>query len=130
MNNKKGQSLVEVIFSVGVVILVLTGIVVLAVNTAKSRNATYQRQRAVELTQKLIEAEVKKAKDDPITFWNTQNRGSSSGYYPDMPDYAYNIDYVCNITGSSSDNCNAVFTVNWGNNESLSVQRFFSKKGL
>jgi hypothetical protein len=102
-------------------------VVVLVVSTAKVKRMAFERQRAIELSQLLIENKISYIKNTP-TFWD--NIGSltdqHSGSNSDFPSYLYNIHYVnCNNT-----NCKMIFTVNWGLNQSLSVERLFSKKGL
>jgi hypothetical protein len=126
MENNKGQSLIDIIFSMGVVVLVLTGVVILIVSTSKVKRITLERQKAVELSQILIEGEVKKTKDDPLAFWSLPKNDINDS----ADGYNYNIDYDCDISGSSDDNCNVVFTINWGDNQNLSVKRFFLRKGI
>ncbi len=129
MKNKKGQSLIDVVFSIGIVVLVLTGVVVLIVSTAKVKGLAFEREKAVQLSQKIIDAEVKKTKDDPSGFW-TLPKDDISSTDSDFPGYSYDVDYVCVITGISSDKCDVTFTVNWGDNQTLSVKRLFSRQGI
>lgn len=108
--------------------LVLTGVVVLIVSTTKIKRLSLEREKAVEVSQKIIDAEIKKSKDDPLVFWGAEKSNVSNS--TDFPGYIYEIEYDCTITGNSSDNCNTTFTVNWGDNQTLSVKRFFSRQGI
>lgn len=129
MKNKKGQSLIDVIFSIAMVVLVLTGVVVLIVSTAKVKRVAFERSRAIELSQKIIDAEVKKVKDDPLSYWSSA-KNDFNGTDSDFPGYDYRIQYDCDIVGGPSDNCSIIFNINWGDNQSLSVERFFSRRGI
>lgn len=127
MKNNKGQSLMDVIFSITTVVLVLTGIVALAVNTSKTRRVIFERQKATELAQKIIEREVNSVKNDTSGFWETKKTNTQSSSVDDFPGYIYGVVYSYGADGNS---CNVKIIVNWGVGQSLSVQRFFSKKGL
>lgn len=123
MKNKKGQSLIEIVFSIGIVVLVMTGAAILVVNTTKAKTMTLERQKAVEVSQKLIENKISSIKNNPLAFWDG-NHDEENGY---LDDYNYKIEYNCNPDKKS---CNIFFTVNWGNNQSLKVERFFSRGGI
>lgn len=127
---EKGQSLLDVIFSVAVVVLILTGLVVLAVNTAKVKRMVFERQKAVELSQKLIEVELQNIKTLTFNSWSKTNVTNKSADSLGFVDYKYDINYGCTINGNANDFCNVIFKVNWGVGQSLSVQRMFSRKGL
>jgi len=129
MKNKKGQSLIDVIFSMGIVVLVLTGVIVLVVSTAKVKRLAFERQKAIELSQLLIENKVLESKNDQINFWNggysnddkpVSDFGEFSGYQ-----YTINSNPSCN-----DQSCNLTFTINWGDSQSLSVERLFLRKGI
>ncbi|HPT66318.1 MAG TPA: hypothetical protein PK257_03360 [Candidatus Woesebacteria bacterium] len=132
MKNKKGQSLIDVVFSIGIVVLVLTGVIVLVVSTAKVKRVAFERQKAVELSQLLIENKILESKNDPTAFWNG---GYSSDDKPvtdfgdDFDGYQYSIDPGLGCTDKQS--CNLIFTVKWeGIGQSLSVERLFLRKGI
>jgi len=129
MKNKKGQSLIEIVFSIGVVTLVLTGVVTLVINTANSNRVLSEREKAVELSQVLIENKVLEIKNDPLTFWNSANSLDGITEVNKTIDgftgYLYDVEYKsCN-----NNSCNIVFSVRWGNSQTLSVERFFSRIG-
>lgn len=128
MKNKKGQSIVDLIFSVGIITLVLTGVVVLIVSTAKLKRISLERQKAVELSQLLIEKKTLYIKENRSIFWNGISSLSNENNSDDdnFPGYLYDVVYDgCNITS-----CKVVFTIRWGDNQSLSVEKFFSKQGI
>ena len=54
MNNNKGQSLIEILFSITVVILVLTGVVSLMVKVLNVRGEASLRQKAGNLSTIII----------------------------------------------------------------------------
>jgi Tfp pilus assembly protein PilV len=130
MNNKKGQSLIEVIFSVGVVILVLIGVVSLILVTAKTKQLASERQKAREFSELLIEKQILIIKSAPLNFWDnannlngTQTTGNTLSNYPG---YTYDMKY----SDCGSQNCTIIFTMHWGDAKQLSVERFFSRQGL
>jgi len=129
MKNKKGQSLIEIVFSICIVILVLTGVAVLTVSTNRAKTLSAERGKAVELSQMLIENKVLEIKNDGNNFWNSANglngTTKSNETRSDFPGYSYDTEYIdCN-----SGNCKIIFTVKWGDNQNLSVERLFSKIG-
>lgn len=132
MKNKKGQSLIEVIFSMGVVILVLVGVVMLMVVTAKAKRIAWERQKAIELSQLLIDEGINylKDEDNSLNFWNSSsdlnNTTGLTETRNDFPGYSYNTSFL-DCTSSS---CRIVFTITWGDSQSLSVERLFSRAGL
>ncbi|MDD2483193.1 MAG: hypothetical protein PHE32_01630 [Candidatus Shapirobacteria bacterium] len=128
MNNKKGQSLIDVIFSMGIVVLVLTGIIVLVVNTAKVKRLAFERQKAVELSQLLIEYKILESKSDSFSFWNGGSYGiNNKDFGSDFSGYSYTINHD---SGCNDQNCKITFTINWGDGQSLSVERLFLRKGI
>jgi len=127
MKNNKGQSLIDVIFSIGIVVLVLTGVIVLVVSTAKIKRITFDRQKAVELSQSLIENKILEIKNDPLSFWNgavALNGTSSPAVTQGV--YSYTIAY----SSCTATSCNITFNLTWGDNQSLSVNRFFTRQGI
>ena len=133
MKNKKGQSLVDVIFSIGIIVLVLTGVVVLVVSTAKIKRINSQRQKAVELSQLLIEDKISEIKDDPSTFWNSAedhvfNSENAGNFGEDFVGYTYVLEQKnCNDHNS----CDIIFNISWEDGtQSLSVKRLFLKNGI
>jgi hypothetical protein len=130
MNNKKGQSLIDVIFSIGIVVLVLTGVIVLVVSTAKVKRMAFERQKAIELSQLLIENKVLESKNDQTVFWNGgySNDDKPVSDFGDFSGYQYTVDSDPSCNNQS---CKLIFTVKWeGVGKSLSVERLFLRKGI
>ena len=130
MKNNKGQSLIDVIFSMGIIVLVLTGVVILVVSTAKVKRLAFERQKAIELSQLLIENKVLESKNDQTTFWNGgySNDDKSVSDFGDFSGYQYSINPNPSCNNQS---CNLIFTVKWeGVGKSLSVERLFLRKGI
>lgn len=97
-----GQSLVEVVFSIGVIILVLTAVISLVVASLHSRTSGYDRKKAAELGQVVMEKLVAERQQNPDDFWDVgssfwiDNRGTTqvmSGY----SGYNYAIDFTQRI---------------------------------
>ena len=132
MKNNNGQSLIEVIFSMGIVILVLVGVVMLMVITAKAKRIASERQKAIELSQLLIDDKVNYFKDENnmLSFWNESNHNIENGTNLGFPGYSYTVDYKDCNNGIFVDSCKIVFTITWSESQSLSVERVFSRKGL
>ncbi|MFA6185251.1 MAG: hypothetical protein WCT51_00020 [Candidatus Shapirobacteria bacterium] len=129
MKNNKGQSLVEVIFSMGIVILVLVGVVMLMVVTAKAKRIASERQKAIELSQLLIEDKVNYFKDENniLSFWNAPSHTNITNQSnTDFSGYSYDTTY----DNCDNNSCKIIFTITWGDSQRLSVERVFLRKGL
>lgn len=127
MNNKKGQSLVDVVFSIGILSLVLVGVMMLVVSTAKAKMAASERQKAIQLSQLLIENKVVEIKNDPLVFWNALNHNNVTDQTNvDFTGYLYDVEY----SDCDSKSCKIIFTVKWGDSQNLSVERLFLRQGL
>ncbi len=131
MTTERGQSLVEVIFSVGVMVLVITGVVSLIVKTTSLKTLAAERKKASEMTEIIIENQLGRKKTDPDGFW-TLNDITGGQTLDGYDGYTYTIDFEL-VTGSGcsttvNECTNANITVSWGDNRSLTVKRFFSKK--
>ena len=121
MKNNNGQSLIEILFSVTVVVLVLTGVVTLMVKVLNVRGEASLRNKASDLSTIIIENQIKEKDNNPINFWNIN---------PLIGETMVGFDgFTYDISKTSVDqDLNLVVTVKWAD-QSLVVQRFFSKKG-
>lgn len=131
IKKQKGQGLIEIIFSVGVLIVVVTAVVGLIVKTTGVKLMALQRKKASEMSQIVMENLLDLKKNDPDNFWqlnDVTDPETISGY----DDLLYTIDFEPVYQGNCSDvsiECaNASVTVRWGNDQSLTTSRFFSKK--
>jgi len=132
--NKRGQSLVEMIFSVGVVVIVITGIAILMVNTISTKNKGFDRKRATELADLVMEDLINQKKNFSDDFWKLIDRNDSPPPIGGFDGYTYSIGFTVSEDGSCLStevgvtNCaNAVVNINWGNSQVDTFQRFFSR---
>ena len=129
IKNKSGQSLVELIFAVGVVAVVITGVMILMVNTISSKNKGFDRSKATELADVVMEGLVNQKINDPVNFWNLENKIGQTD--PNFSGFKYSVGFSgwdCLWTGRN-DCANATVNVGWGDSQAAVLQRFFSKKG-
>lgn len=137
INKNSGQSLIEVVFSVGLVILVTTGIAVLLVNIIGSRTKSHERVRTAELSEIVMESLVSKKNNDPDEFWDmgsafwVQNQNVSQTN-PDFPGYEYVIEpSPSGASGCGLNNClDIVVSVGWSGSPDGSrneFNRFFGR---
>ena len=134
--NKKifGQGMIEVVFAVGVIGLVLTGVVSLVIKSVNSNSKTMTRDKAVELANIVMEDLVAKQKNDPAGFWSLTDISSPTPW-PDFDNrYSYEIDFTEDSTNGSCasvrvDCATADVTVRWQAETSKSVtfSRFFRR---
>lgn len=128
--NKKGFSLIDIIFSMGIIALVLTGVVTLIVSTSKIKMASLERNKAVQLGQKLIEEQILTVKN--TDFWTlVEHPNSLDNSVTDegFSNYKYNREYIDCTDGKK---CTVKFTVKWDKDysKSLSVERLFLRDGI
>jgi len=141
MKGEKGQSMIEIVFAIGIIVTVLAGIAALLVSSLHSRTSGYDRKKAAELGQKVIEKLIEESRQNPATFWNNSSSfwSSNIGVVQTMAGFA-NYSYTIGMTqvvnvGAS---CRpAVFEcaettvrVGWsgaGTGEGVTFTRFFAK---
>jgi len=116
-----GQSLIEMIFSIGVLVTVVVGVVSLMVKTTAVKTTTNARKKASEMTGVIVEKLLESKTNNPEQFW--QLNDISSSQLPGYEGYNYTVDFDV-VTG----NADATIEVVWGNNEKLTVKRFFSRR--
>lgn len=126
METERGLSIIEIIFSVGVTVLVITGVVSLMVQSTGTKTDAFKRERASVVAQKVIEGLIDQKRNNRDVFWNLT---PTSG---EIENYSYSVGYSGVTTGDCRDstpwNCvDALVNISWGNSETLVVKRFFSK---
>ncbi len=136
MKNQKGQSIVELVFAIGVVALVMTGVVILLVNSFGARNKSFDRKKAVELAEIVTEDLVDFSKNDYEAFWNRDSNppwdfGDQTN--DAFPDYIYRLSHEWSAECTPNTDCARVnIKVIWhaGGEEEKSIDfyRFFSKR--
>lgn len=121
MKNNQGQSLIEILFSITVVVLVLTGIVTLMVKVLNVRGEASLRKKANDLSTIVIENQIKEKNNNPESFWNQVSLTGQT--LVNFEGFTYDL----NKTSVSQD-LNVVVDIKW-EDQTLKVQRFFSKNG-
>lgn len=131
MNKQKGQSLIEIIFAVGVLVVVITAVISLIVKTAGIKSSTNQRKKASQMSEVIVENLMEIKNDEAEKFWGLENI-TTPQTLPDFEGYQYKVKFVSITDADCDDDVNecvrAEVTINWGDNQSLKVNRFFSKK--
>jgi type II secretory pathway pseudopilin PulG len=134
MKEQKGQSIVELVFAIGVVALVMTGVVILLVNSFGARNKSFDRKKAVELAEIVTEDLVNWSKNDFQAFWNVNSNppwNFADQTNSDFPGYTYRLDHEWSAECTPNTDCAVVnIKVIWQRDEEKSIDfyRFFSKR--
>ena len=132
MKNKKGQSIVEIIFSIGVIATVIVGVITLVVNVLRVKNTSLKRKQAAAASDIVLEDLLQEKKVSPENFWLLTPVGETP--VDGFEGYVYTVNFT-EISGSGcrsdiNDCANAVINIIWDNGASnLSVTRFFSRRG-
>jgi hypothetical protein len=124
---KKGQGIVEVVFSIGVVLLILSGVVILMVNTFGAKNKGFDRKKATQLAQMIIEETVAERDNNPETFWSNIENGVKEERLTKEDGFAgyfYNVTYI-----KIDDDSGRVEVDVWmdGRDEKVTFERFFGR---
>ncbi len=124
---KKGQGVVEVVFSIGVVLLILSGVVILMVNTFGAKNKGFDRKKATQLAQMIIEEKVAERDNSPETFWSNIENGVKEERLTKEDGFAgyfYNVTYI-----KIDDDSGRVEVDVWmdGRDEKVTFERFFGR---
>lgn len=134
MKNEKGQSIVELVFAIGVVAMVMTGVVILLVNSFGARNKSFDRKKAVELAEIVTEDLVNWSKNDFEAFWdeNSDPPWTSGDLTNNQFDgYIYQISHDWASECTPNTDCAKVnIKVIWQRDteKSIDFYRFFSKR--
>jgi len=132
MKNNNGSGVVEIIFSIGVIAVVIVGVVTLVVNVMSTKSKSLKRKMAIDLSEIVVESLLQKKKNSFNEFWllNPIGETSVSGF----EGYVYTVGFT-EVSGdgclnSQNDCANAVINITWDEGESsMSVTRFFSRRG-
>ena len=89
----RGQSLIDLIFSVGIIILVLSGVVVLMVSTISVKTKGYDRKTAFRMADSVMERMVKVKADDPVGFFGKTTYAVSDGSMAEFSGFLYSISF-------------------------------------
>ena len=118
--------------------LVMTGVVSLMLNTVGSRTKAYDRNKAIELSQTVMERIVEAKTSNPTEFWTLGSTywtslGPTADDLLKYPDYGYTV----SVSNFTEGNCNdlptrcidVVINMTWkGGNTSDRYNRLFSNK--
>lgn len=128
MSTEKGISLLEIIFSIGVVILVISGTVSLMVKSTGTKTSAFSRKKAYEVAEMVVELLVDQKNNDRENFWRLEIGSSEIG------DYTYDIGFSrvetggCSVSPAPPNCAEAIINVSWENgNQTITTKRFFSK---
>lgn len=134
ISKDKGQSLVELVFSIGVIVLVLTGVVTLVINVLGSKTKAFDRKRATRLAELVTEQLVDQKENDPTVFWQLSPITNSTNPNSDYEGYTYSVGFT-NVVGNGcgvgiTDCAEAVLNIGWSGkvNQVLLFNRFFTRK--
>lgn len=99
-HHKKGQGLIEILISVGIIMLILGGVVPLILLSLASKSRTFERKEMVELAEKKLEEIINEKQNNESEFWSKVPSTTGS----DQDDtYKWDILYEANTTAT---NCN------------------------
>jgi hypothetical protein len=133
----KGQGIIEAVYSIGVLGMILTGAIILIIMSATSKKNDFDRKKAVEMGNIVIEELIASSRDNQNIFWELNNVSgvTKSGY----DGYSYSVEYTNISANSDYPNCGVGVTncaeakvvVNWQgkNPQSMTFNRFFTKNG-
>ncbi len=126
--NQKGQSMVEMVFAITVVALVITGAVVLIANSIGVKSRTFDRKKAMEMAEIVMEDLIDQKKNNSTYFWEKNIKTGET--LPNFSGYSYDVGYSeYNGNGCDINECvTAIITVNWADGKNIKVNKFFSKE--
>ena len=131
MSTEKGISIIEIIFAIGVTVLVISGTVSLIVKSTSLKTLSLQRKNASEMAEMVIEKLVSEKKNNEINFWKLETVVGET--LPQFKNYTYNINFYqidtgsCSAIGDPATCVNAIIKIDWENSQTLTVKRFFSR---
>jgi type II secretory pathway pseudopilin PulG len=133
---KKGQALIESVVAVGVVALVMTAAIALVVLSTSHRRNNFDRRKANELANYVVETVINESQSDVANFWSNLNGGSCGDV--DFAGYTCNYSFTV-LTQPTHTNCGSgapprcaelIVTITWPGKtqQNLTVRRFFSRR--
>ena len=120
----------DLIFSVGIVVLVLSGVVVLMVNSVSTKTKSFDRKTASRMAELVMERMVMAKENDPVGFFGKTVYAKADGQTLDeFPGYSYSIVFG-DYAGCTLSSCVKVeVTVTWAGqtNQTIKLDRIFSR---
>jgi len=133
----KGQGIIEAVYSVGVLGMVLTGVVILILMTVSSKKNDFDRKKAAEMGTLVMEEQVLASKSDIDNFWVLTNISGKTKV--EFPGYVYAVGFTNISNDPTYPNCGVGITdcaecfvkVDWQgkNPQSMFFNRFFLRNG-
>ena len=126
METEKGVSIIEIIFSIGVIVIVVAGVVSLMVKSTGTKTNSLQRKKASEVAEMVVEDLTKLKNNSSDIFWVLGPIGGTK------ENYSYSVEFAPVTVGTCRTSipwtcANAIITIDLGASQSLVVNRFFSK---
>ena len=132
IKNNKGQSIVEMVFSIAFLALFLTGSIVLLTNALGAKTKGTDRKKAAEMGTQVIEGLVNDQKNNSENFWSLTPK--TNAFMLGYDGYTYSVIFLPVVSGGSCKpepvTCvNATITVKWGSSDEdlVTFSRFFSR---
>jgi len=122
-NKESGQSMIEMVFAITIVALVITGVVVLIVTSIGAKNRSFSRKKAMEMAEVVMEDLVDQKRNNSVVFWEKNSKIGQT--LPNFLGYSYDIGYS-GMDCNNGDCMMATVTVNWGDSQNVSINKFFS----
>jgi len=137
-NKQKGQSILEVVFAIGLISLVTGGVTLLMSATLQNRSKEMDRKKMVEMSELVMDSVVDEKINEAASFWDF-----NSGFWQEyrstktLPDNDYRFfSYSANISQDTRTGCSsstwecANVVINIGDSRtgnSQTFNRFFSR---
>lgn len=125
----------ETLFAIGVIVLILTGVITLIIKVMNSKSKVYDRKKATELAQVVVEKMNGLRKSNPEDFW--QLSPVENQVWPGYDAYKYSISFSniiepgkCEIVNGRPDCVELKVEVFWEDNPNQKqvFTRFYSRK--
>ncbi len=132
---KRGQALIESVVAIGVLALVMTAAIALIVMSTANRRNNFDRRRANELANQVVETFVNESQNNVADFWGNLSGGNCGE--ANFTGYSCSYNFTV-LTQPTHANCGSgtppkctelTVTVTWSRKttQNLIVKRFFSR---
>jgi len=122
----RGQGLIEVLVSVGIVMLILGGVVPLMLISLASKTKAYERKAMVAAAEKKMEEVINEKQNNQSVFWPRIGTNIPST----DSNYNYVVDYAAHTADGCDDNCvdvSVTVTMQKDPTKTVTFSRFFAK---
>jgi len=128
----RGQSLVEVIVAIGIMALVVMGVAMLMTTALATKTKSFDRKKAVEMSEVVIEQLISEKNNNSTEFWN-----ADSAYWDGMsgpltltnyPGYTYTVGFDTTVDGCVAGCGEATVTISWpSTSDTAEFTRLFTR---